>query len=201
MTENNNAHDADLDWWENLGLSAPRASGDSANDRRRLEAHLEVLRGFPPLAFTSTSPDVPDRQIQIVDVAAESSAAQARVEREIIEEAQARSGKGWAEIRAAFAAPDADELVTHGDWIGFSRARAIAWCWNLYQFEPQGFISPGSQLRRQRVRELEAGSIPNGFGYADRARELEAEGLTPQQYRSAREALGSPTFTPADIRG
>ncbi|GAA3750136.1 hypothetical protein GCM10022239_26820 [Leifsonia bigeumensis] len=95
---------------------------------------------------------------------------------------------------------DSNEPVTQGDWAGFTRARAIAWCWNLYQYEPHGFVSPGSILREQRTRELEAGGIPNGFGYADRARQFEASGVSPERYRAARETLGSPIFSAADIR-
>lgn len=114
--------------------------------------------------------------------------------------ARQREQRGRDATASACAAPDADEPVTEGDWAGFTRARAIAWCWNLYQYEPHGFVSPGSMLRAQRVRELEAGGIPDGFGYADRARRYEAAGVTPEQYRRVREALGSPTFSAEDVR-
>lgn len=103
-------------------------------------------------------------------------------------------------IAQAYAASDADECITQGDWHGFTRAEAQAWCWNLYQFEPHGFVYPNSVIRMQREEELESGRIPEGGGYAAKARTYVARGITPLQYRDAREALGSPTFCWSDVR-
>ena len=79
-------------------------------------------------------------------------------------------------------------------------AKPTAWCWNLYQFEPHGFLRPAAQLRAEGIAQLEAGLIPDGFGYARPAKQLEAAGMTPETYRQAMDALGKPTFTPGDVR-
>lgn len=111
-----------------------------------------------------------------------------------------RQNAAKAAIAAAFAAPDAAELIVGGDWDGFTRADATAWCWNLYQYEPHGFIYPNLVLRMRREEELESGGIPDGGGYAAKARIYVARGITPAQYREAREVVNSPTFSQTDVR-
>jgi hypothetical protein len=84
-------------------------------------------------------------------------------------------------------------FLTHGkpvnDWLLFRRLATA-----------HGFVHPGSEVRICALHELEAGGIPSVFGYPERARELEARGLTPQQYRGHKEALGDATFDQADVR-
>ncbi|MBB5632574.1 hypothetical protein BKA04_000797 [Cryobacterium mesophilum] len=188
------------EWWARLGLSAGDEGAGSVNDRRRQEARVRVLRLHEPSLFAAVTNGAPTVPKSLEQVAAELDRAEAEVEAAIQDAARQREQRGREAVASAFAAPDADELVTEGDWVGFTRARAVSWCWDLYQYEPQGFVSPGSMLREQRTRELEAGGIPNGFGYADRARQLEASGVTPSHYRAAREMLGSSTFSAADIQ-
>src|SRR5690606_27714827 len=124
-----------------------------------------------------------------------------RREHERLEEQSAaeRRALGWQRITEALNAPDADEPITQGKWAGFTRGRAIAWCWNLFQYEPKGFAMPNSIVREKAMRELQRGGIPEVFGYADRARHLERHDLTPESYRKHQEALGKPTFDPADV--
>lgn len=114
-------------------------------------------------------------------------------------EAERRRQLGWERLEALYAAADAEEVISGGDLAGFTRARAGAWCWNLLDYEPVGLISPGSMLREHSLRELCEGRIPTVFGYPDRARALEANGLTPRDYRRAKEALGATPFNRADV--
>jgi hypothetical protein len=114
--------------------------------------------------------------------------------------AEQRARLGWAALANAPLAPDADEVIADGGWAGFTRAKARQWCWNLFQYEPRGFGLPVSQLSFPEVREWLNGGIPDARGYSERARELEAQGITPYAYRSDKEASGKPTFTAADVR-
>ena len=81
-----------------------------------------------------------------------------------------------------------------------TRGEAAAWCWNLFQYEPHGFVHPGSQLRAEALTQLRAGGLPEVFGYPERASELAGRGITARQYRQHREELGSRNFDPADVR-
>ncbi|WP_053352399.1 hypothetical protein [Leucobacter musarum] len=105
-----------------------------------------------------------------------------------------------ARVAGAAASIDAELRITDGPWEGFTRGRAIAWCWNLFQYEPHGFVHPGSEVRVRAWLQLEAGGLPAVFGYPARARELEGNGVTPTSYRELRKALGSRTFSPGDVR-
>lgn len=112
----------------------------------------------------------------------------------------AREQSGREAVEAAYADSGSAKLISVGDWVGFNKADAIAWCWNLYQFEPHGFVHPASELRMRREQELESGGIPEGGGYAAKARSYAERSVTPQQYREAREVLGSSTFSWGDVR-
>ncbi|MGO3146450.1 MAG: hypothetical protein ACTIJ6_02100 [Leucobacter sp.] len=111
-----------------------------------------------------------------------------------------RAQVGRNTIHNAYAAPNAVEVITTGDWADFTAADATAWCWNLYQYEPHGFAYPASAVHMRRERELESGTIPEGGGYAEKARSYVLRGVTTQQYREARETLESPTFCWTDVR-
>ena len=111
-----------------------------------------------------------------------------------------REQHGREAIAAAYATPGNAQLITAGDWRGFTRADAIAWCWNLYQYEPHGFVYPASAMRMRREQQLEAGEIPEGGGYAARARTYSERGVTATKYREAREVVGAATFSWVDVR-
>lgn len=173
--------------WESLGLLSRH--GSSTNEVRQRAAELDALTS----AWSRGEADP-------LALAAVAAAARVQVATEIADEDRARAQRGRRAVLAAASAPDADNVVATGEWAGFSRARALGWCWNLYQYEPHGFTGPGAQLRHENLRRLENGDVPDGFGYAARARVLEAEGLTPRSYREFKEKLGARTYSPADVR-
>ncbi len=113
--------------------------------------------------------------------------------------ARRREQLGRTAVQAALAAPDADDILESGTWAGFPKGRAIAWCWNLFQYEPHNFTYPLSMFRELGMRILESGGVPDGFGYADRARELEQMRVTPEGYRKFKEERGAPTFSVDDV--
>lgn len=188
------------EWWQRLGLIASDPVANSVNDRRAQAAKDRMLRTHRPVLFAVEMEDGTTAQRTLDQVVAELDRVEREVEDAIQDAARRREQRGREATASAYAAPDAEELVVEGEWAGFTRARAIAWCWNLYQYEPHGFVPPNSILRERRVRELESGGIPDGFGYADRARELEAGGMTPQQYRVTKEVQRAPTFSDEDVR-
>lgn len=115
-------------------------------------------------------------------------------------DAEARERLGRDAIEAAYAAPDAELVIETGFWKGFTKAAARAWCWNLFQFEPYGFIIPASFATSRQQQELESGLIPENELYAKRARDFVLFGQSPLQYRENRLAMSSPTFCWADVR-
>lgn len=179
-------------WWRRLGLAAP-SEGAAAR------AHRAVLASLTPQAFVRRT-DAGDQRLSLDEVVAELDLVAETVELGIRDAADERRRHGWERVRAALSAPDASVLIADGPWAGFSRGRAAAWCWNLFQYEPHGLVSPGAQVRAEALRVLEAGGLPTVFGYPVRAAELERSGLTPESYREAQEALGKPTFSPDDVR-
>jgi hypothetical protein len=106
---------------------------------------------------------------------------------------------GWLALESAWEAPDAGVVIARGGWAGFTRARARQWCWNLFQFEPQGFSLPLATISLPGVKEWLGGGVPDVRGYAPRARKLEANGVTPEAYRRAKEREGKVTFTRRDV--
>lgn len=111
-----------------------------------------------------------------------------------------RAKLGRDAIAQAYAAADAEQPITAGDWSGLTKAEAAAWCWNFFQYEPYGFVHPAKMIRQRRERELEEGLLPEGTVYAERARSFIGRDITPQQYRAAKEMLEAPTFCWADVR-
>lgn len=190
----------EFEWWQRLGLSAFNPAFNSVNDKRTLDAKMGVLSSHVPVLFAIALDGDQSAEKTLDEVIAELGRAEKDVASQIEDAARDREQRGRAAMASANAAPDADEIIAEGDWVGFTRANAIAWCWNLYQYEPHGFVLPNSILREQRVRKLESGGIPDGFGYADRARELEAAGTTAKEYRTMKEAQGAPTFSADDVR-
>lgn len=187
------------EWWEAIGLRYSGLQLVSARERQTQEALTGLLRKHPPVGFTGEVPgevfsleELSERlreEIRRVELGGEPHAA-----------AEERSKQGRERVERALTDPALAEPIEDGRWAGFTRGEAIAWCWNLFQYEPKGFISPGSQLRAMAMRALEADDLPEVFGYPERARELAEQGLSPRDYRRYKEAVGAKTFTPADVR-
>lgn len=184
-------------WWSALDLTL---TGDHRFVRNpdSPETVQGFLRSCAPVAFERMNEQGETERLTLEEVAARLAAIereQAAAElRRSEERAAARLQLGWQKIEEAYAAPDATTLVAEGAWIGFTRADATAWCWNLFQFEPHGFVHPGSQVRVEALALLGRGGLPEVFGYPARARTHMAAGLTPRSYREHRIALGSSTF-------
>lgn len=183
-------------WWTSLGLRDRVGEQHSPSERQLRDDILAVLREYRPVQFERAA----DHTIVDFDVVAKAAAEAERAHEQRTRLAeQQRVAEGWKRIAEAYSAPDANEMITEGKWVGFTRARAIAWCWNLFQYEPKGFVLPNSIVRERALRELKSGTIPTVFGYAERARVLEALGLTPETYRRQKEADGAPSFSPDDV--
>lgn len=177
-------------WWAQLGLGGPMRLGYE-------DGAQQVLREYVPVGFTSVHGGDTvslDQLVGLIDAAKQS----AEHRREIA--AAARRASDVAEFESAFELPGAGAMVEQGRWAGFTRGEAAAWCWNLFQYEPHGFVHPGSQMRAEALAELRAGGLPEVFRYPERAKELVEKGGTPRQYRQHREQLGSRMFDPADVR-
>lgn len=186
------------DWTRHMGLTVV-ATMATGTERLVGRARRDYLTSVRPTEFIRTT-EADDVRVPLEQVVAELEAIETQCRAAVADESLNRRARGWAMVRGALAASDAEVPINIGDWTGFTRGRAIAWCWNLYQFEPHGFVHPGSQLRAERIAELEAGPIPDGFGYAGRATQLESAGMTPETYRQAMDALDKPTFDPGDVR-
>ena len=189
-------HNTLAGWWTSLGLHDRVGERHSPNERQLRDDILAILREYRPVQFERAADDT----IVGFDVVAQAIAVAEREHEQRARLAeQQRVAEGWERIAAAYSAPDAQETITEGKWIGFTRARAIAWCWNLFQYEPKGFILPNSIVRERALRELKSGGIPAVFDYPERARQLEAQGMTPETYRRQKEADGAPSFSPEDV--
>lgn len=179
------------DWWESLGLRLQEDKFSFATE--------EILRTHIPVAFQPTegADNVSLGLDQLVRriTGAERESAVLRTQA-----TKARRASDVAEFESASEKPNAHERVDEGRWAGFTRGEAAAWCWNLFQFEPHGFVHPGSEVRARALSELRGVGLPEVFGYPERARELADRGVTPQQYREYRDALGSPMFDEEDVR-
>ncbi|WP_105565352.1 hypothetical protein [Microbacterium halophytorum] len=184
-------------WWRALGLRDPDP-GRSTNERVEARARWNRLVSLVPSGFVRHT-GAGEESLSLAEVVAElgeSADASARNARRASEE---RRAHGWARVRAALSSPDAGERIERGPWAGFTRGRTVAWSWNLFQYEPHGFVHPGSQARHESLAALENGELRDVFGYPARAAALERSGLTPEGYRSAQEALGKRIFDPADV--
>ncbi|WP_449279753.1 hypothetical protein [Leucobacter sp. GX0328] len=156
-----------------------------------------VLREHPPIGFTSKDDD---RPLSLEQVAAMIEAAAQELERQRELASIERREADLAEFEAAFDQPNAGDVVERGRWSGLTRGEATAWCWNLFHYEPHGFVHPGSQVRAEALATLRSGVLPEVFGYPERARELIEKGVTARRYRQLREELGSPMFDPTEVR-
>lgn len=188
-------------WWEQLGLRHTGVLLASKHERSIGTDVMEVLQQHPPVAFASGTEGQTLTLEEVVTLVRQAAArAEHEGERQRELAAEERRRFGWEQVERALTGPDSDEVVTEGRWTGFTRGEATAWCWNLFQYEARGFIQPGAQMRVEAVQKLQAGVLPEVFGYPERARALADRGLTPREYRHHKEALGANTFTPADIQ-
>lgn len=187
-------------WWQQLGLT-PSSLGVTGDLHGAAEGGLAVLREYEPVAFASKNGSGDHLTIHQLRerIADAESAFRREAEEAKASAAERRRQLGWEKVEAAYASSDADEPVTEGRWAGFSRADATAWCWNLFQYEPHGFVHPGTEVRYRAMTQLESGGLPEVFGYPERALALQALGLTPKIYRQHKEVLGAVTFTGADV--
>ena len=188
-------------WWEQLGLHHGGPLSTSGQESGVERAALEVLNAHPPVAFGSAAGGQALTIDQVADLVRQAS-DHAKTEGDLRRDSDAAERRrfGWERVEEALTRPDADEAVTEGRWVGFTLGEATAWSWNLFQYEPHGFVSPGSQVRREAIERLEAGVLSEVFGYPERARELAGKCLTPREFRQYQEALGAHTFSKADIR-
>lgn len=105
-----------------------------------------------------------------------------------------------ARFLRCFADERSEELINEGPWAGFTRGEALAWCRNLLDYEPQGFILPKSAVRQWACTEVAAGRVPHVFGYAERAQQLASRGMSAREYRVLRQFADDPIFHPADVK-
>lgn len=214
MTPRTDSTLAGQDWWEPLGLQLHGVAlgrGRAADvpvgsrpepgvaaelvDVEAREAARAVLRAHPPVSFADAGAKRPLTAAELAERVREAVASAHRAaanERAAADEAQRRQGA--AAVHRALTASDAAEPVTAGRWLGFTRGEATAWFWNLFQYEPHGFVHPGTQVRHEALRLLRSGGLPEVFGYPERARELADRGLTPLRYRDYRDSLGTPVY-------
>lgn len=187
-------------WWNELGLQLQPFPVPARHEDEIEKAALAVLSAHPPVGFAGGTDGDTITAIELrelVEHALKDAEQQAKRQCETADEERRRFG--WAKLEQALADPDADQLILEGRWAGFRRGEAVAWCWNLFQYEPHGFVHPGSQVRHNAMKELLTGGLPEVFGYPKRARDLADSGLTPQEYRRHKEALGAKTFSGLDV--
>jgi|GEM_PF-1455675 len=170
---------------------------DRAEDVPWQDPRIALLERARPVLFSVSGPDG-DGEITADELRSRMADAWAEFQAPLEADAATRSRLGWAALEAAGQAPDAGEVIADGGWAGFTRARARQWCWNLFQYEPQGFSLPISTISLPGVKEWLGGGVSDVRGYAVRARELEAEGVTPEVYRRDKEAVRKVTFTRRD---
>lgn len=187
-----------MEWWEQLGLTVRGffpLVGHELQDSRLL---TDTLRKYHPVIFTAKSgEELSFTEVTDYLASAYDEARQEETQREVHLQARERA-IGWELLNAAEQHPNAGETITRGRWAGFTRGDAVSWCWNLFHFEPTGFVHPNSEVRFRAIAELLDGGIPEVFGYPERARQLVQGGLSAREYREHQERLGSKLFTYAD---
>ena len=192
---------ASMPWWSDFELTHRPFECD--HDRNRAQEvpwrdpRIALLASAEPVLFSVAGLNGAE-PISAAELRGRMARAWAEFQAPIEADAGTRSRLGWAALEAAQYAPDADEVIARGGWAGFTRARARQWCWNLFQYEPQGFTLPVTTIMLPGVKEWLGGGVPDVRGYADRARVLEEAEVTPEAYRRAKEAAGKSTFTRRD---
>lgn len=184
--------DARRPWWEQLGLH-----GGSGFESRA--AH-DLLKSCRPTTFVREGADGTTEHLGLEQLVALIEAAEREEESRREAAVLERSAAAEAEFESAFTMPDAKEPILTGKWCGFTRGEATAWCHNLFQYEPRGFVHPGSEVRVRAITALRDGHLPEVFGYPERAQELRRAGLTPRSYREFKQALGAKVFDPSQVR-
>lgn len=188
-------------WWDELSLRYQGVPAATEGEFGIQQAVLRVLAAHPPVGFvgeTEGSTITSNQLSELINSAIENAKRQAKRKRESA--AKEQRELGWSKVEEALSAADADRVIDEGRWAGFRRGEAVAWCWNLFQYEPHGFTHPGNQVRHEAMQLLQNGGLPEVFDYPERARVLEDRGLTPREYRRHREALGAGMFPALDVR-
>ena len=171
------------DWWDELGLTLEH------DDARVMAAQEKILREYEPVAFGHAGQ--PRKTVGFGELVARLAQVETDIARKDEDAVNEEVARGDVLVAEALSADDADTVVEEGSWAGFTRGEATAWCWNLFQYEPHGFVHPGSEVRAIALRELREGGLPEVFGYPARARELVAAGATPLSYREAKRLTAS----------
>ena len=188
-------------WWSGIGLNVADIRPGSWHAKTIRDEVAKVLGEVEPVGFRSKESSA---LLSAADLAARLDAVanevEARIEQSEHDKSELRRMEVSERVEAELSAQDADEPITEGRWAGFTRGEARAWCWNLFQYEPQGFVLPKSFIRARALAELEAGELPEVFDYPERAREHADRGLTPRTYRDHKQALGATTFSPDLVR-
>jgi len=190
-------------WW--TGFELKHRPFDCVHDWDRAEEvpwtdpRMALLAGAEPVLFSVPGPDGA-QEVTADELRSRMADAWVAFQAPIEADAGTRSRLGWLALETAPLAPDAGDVIAEGGWAGFTRARARQWCWNLFQYEPQGFSLPVRTIALPGVKEWLGGGVPDMRGYADRARTLEAEGATPEAYRRDKDAKGKTTFTRSDVK-
>lgn len=184
-------------WW--TGFELKHRPFDCVHDWDRAEQvpwtdpRMALLERAVPIRFS-----LDGEEITADELRSRMTDAWVQFQAPIEVDADTRSRLGWLALESAERAPDAGVVIDEGGWAGFTRARARQWCWNLFQYEPRGFSLPVRTIALPGVKEWLGGGVPDVRGYGDRARALEAEGVTPEAYRHGKEAEGKITFTRRD---
>lgn len=200
-------------WIERIGITRESPLWRRVNDadlRRDIE---EFLAQHPPVTFRGDrstgnySREAFEERLTRVVVTgitsqrgSQSAAAGTRAVAPDELDMRAVKAKARANVEGAYQEPRAHEVIPDGPWADFTRGDAFAWNWALFNYEPHGFISPGSQVRFRALQELEKGELPAVFNYPNRARELVAEGKTPISFIDDKEASNARAFRAKDVR-
>lgn len=184
MSSANHTDRREESWWQILR---------SATGPIRPEAAEAVLAEYRPLGFVprDTPDDAPVSSVE--DLVARMQVALLEAELKRVAQVADREAADRADFESAFARPDADMLVTDGDWKGFTHGEAAAWCWNLFHYELR-HVDVTWMTAVGAMKHLSEGGLPSVFKHSERARTLRDSGLTARTYREHREALGDLTL-------
>lgn len=181
-------HDAAAhQWWDQIGLRQSHMLGLD-------EEASAILRSHQPVGFQ-------DPNGQIVSLAEFTIRINQHIEHVRAQEEKCRERRlceslqaGDTAIDIAYTRDDAAEVIASGAWAGFASADAIAWSWNMFQFEARhvGAVAHKRQLYYERFDRFLQGELPEYFGFAELARSyVQTGGLTPRAYRHMKKVLGA----------
>lgn len=196
-------HIVENEWWRVISLSQGDYLTRTETGHHDRQTARKVLSQYVPVGFVRSSSA--DQVVAAGNVSAENMISLTELAALIAEaqqrdaEERERAQEKWQVLRRqqfdrVLAAPDADEPITEGRWQGFTKGEALAWCHNLFDYEPHGFTHPANEVRTRAFQKLVEGEPATVFAYPERAREHVARGLTAEQYRRMKEQLGEKLF-------